>query len=167
MKYKWFFTAFTFSIAINAAVFFIAGFQWYNHSKMHDGNQKTKLYESLKLTESQNAQIEQRKKELVNKVNIQQQKMVLKRTELLKLLSAPQPDMKNINAKSDEISQLQRAMQGYVIDHLLSERNILKPEQQKVFFEIMKQQICPSCNHGPEDGFIPFYSEGHAGNDGH
>ena len=71
-----------------------------------------------------------------------------KRTELIDLLAAPQVDRQAITAKQEEILAGQRKVQVLVIDHLLAERDVLTPQQQKALFDLLRERGgCPA--HGP------------------
>ena len=69
-----------------------------------------------------------------------------KRAEMIDLLAQPQVDSEAIAAKREEILAEQRTMQQLVIDHLLSEKEALTPEQQKTFFDLFRRQCGgPGC----------------------
>lgn len=71
-----------------------------------------------------------------------------KRTELIDLLAAPQIDRQAITAKQEEILAGQRKVQQLVIDHLLAEKDLLTPQQQKQLFDLLRERGgCPA--HGP------------------
>lgn len=63
-----------------------------------------------------------------------------RRAELIDLIAVPEPDMEAIKAKQEEILACQRKMQELVIKHLLSEKEILTPEQRKDFFRMFRQR---------------------------
>jgi Spy/CpxP family protein refolding chaperone len=60
--------------------------------------------------------------------------------ELIDLIAAPQTDFEAIHTKQDEILAGQRRMQELLISHLLAEKEILTPQQQKSFFDMIRQQ---------------------------
>jgi HEAT repeat protein len=62
------------------------------------------------------------------------------RLELLDLLAAPEPDMKTIVVKQEEILAGQRRMQELVIKHILAEKELLTPEQLKELFNLLRQR---------------------------
>jgi Spy/CpxP family protein refolding chaperone len=49
--------------------------------------------------------------------------------------------MKAIEDTSREISDLQMKLEREVIDHILQEKEILTPEQQRYFYEIIKKEF--------------------------
>jgi Spy/CpxP family protein refolding chaperone len=62
------------------------------------------------------------------------------RLELLDLLAMPEPDMPKIMAKQDEILAGQRCMQELVIKHILTEKELLTPEQRRKLFDLLRQR---------------------------
>lgn len=62
------------------------------------------------------------------------------RKELIDLIAAPQTDFEAIRAKQDEILAGQRRMQELLISHLLAEKEMLTPQQQKTLFDMIRQQ---------------------------
>lgn len=62
------------------------------------------------------------------------------RLELVDLLAAPESDPKAIRAKQDEVLASQRKAQDMVVAHLLENKKVLAPEQQKVLFGMIRRQ---------------------------
>ena len=73
------------------------------------------------------------------------------RGEMLDLIAAPEADRETIRAKQEEIFAGQRRMQELVINHLLSEKKALTPEQQKQLFEMLRRRS-GCAGHGPMMG---------------
>jgi Spy/CpxP family protein refolding chaperone len=71
-----------------------------------------------------------------------------KRKEMIDLIAAPQPDRQAIAAKQDEILAGQRRMQELVINHLLAEKEVLTPGQQKDLFDLLRGRS-GCAGHGP------------------
>ena len=82
------------------------------------------------------------------------------RQELFELLQADTPDSTAIDAKIDEINDLQRRMQATVVDYMLRERELLDEEQRQVFFGSMRGRMCP---HGGPSGMGPLFGRCHRG----
>jgi Spy/CpxP family protein refolding chaperone len=76
------------------------------------------------------------------------QEVTRARLELLNLLAAPQPDRQAIAAKQEEILAGQRRMQQLVIEHLLAEKEVLTPGQQKDLFDLLRGRS-GCAGHGP------------------
>lgn len=68
------------------------------------------------------------------------------RAELAKELWQDEPDTVRINRIVDEISGLQSSAQRKVINHLLSVKSILAPEQQQKFYAIVLQRFASVSN---------------------
>jgi Spy/CpxP family protein refolding chaperone len=60
------------------------------------------------------------------------------RRELVELLAQPQADRAAIRAKQEEILKGQRQMEELVVDHLLADKEVLSPEQQRVLFDLLR-----------------------------
>jgi Spy/CpxP family protein refolding chaperone len=73
------------------------------------------------------------------------------RRELIDLLEEDQPDRQAVAGKQQEILEGQRKMQQMIVDELLAEKSILKPEQQKKFFELIRKR-CGCGSGGKEIG---------------
>jgi Spy/CpxP family protein refolding chaperone len=71
-----------------------------------------------------------------------------RRAELIDLLAASPADRQAVTAKQEEILAGQRRVQQLVIDHLLAEKELLTPQQQKQLFDLLRERGgCPA--HGP------------------
>jgi Spy/CpxP family protein refolding chaperone len=68
--------------------------------------------------------------------------VMCKRREMIDLIAAPKPDHDAISAKQEEILAGQRRMQQLVIEHLLAEKEVLTPGQQKELFGLLRRRSC-------------------------
>lgn len=68
------------------------------------------------------------------------------RTQLVKELWQDEPDRARISQIVDQISVLQSSVQRKVIDHLLSVKGILTPEQQEKFYAIVLQRFASASD---------------------
>jgi len=64
-----------------------------------------------------------------------------KQVELIDLLAMSDTSQQAIEAKQEEIQELQTAVEERVIAHLLQESALLNPEQRVQFFTIIKERI--------------------------
>jgi Spy/CpxP family protein refolding chaperone len=64
-----------------------------------------------------------------------------KRAELVQLVGAPEPDRERIEAVAREIQALQAELQKECIQHLLHEKKILTPEQQRKFLDAVRARL--------------------------
>jgi len=105
------------------------------------------LHRELGVTEEQWAQIEPRLRDFQAAVGELRQQTSAKRSEVIDLIAAEEPDAKAIRAKQDEILATKRSIQGLVADHLLAEKGLLTHEQQQQLFEMLRNRT--GCAHGP------------------
>ena len=68
------------------------------------------------------------------------QEVTRARLELLDLLDMPEPNKQKIAAKQEEILAGQRRMQELVIQHILTEKELLTPDQCKELFKLLRKQ---------------------------
>lgn len=68
------------------------------------------------------------------------------RGELIDLIAMPAPDGIALSAKQDSILAVQRRMQTLVVEHLLMEKQVLNPAQQRKLFSIMRLRC--GCGNG-------------------
>lgn len=77
------------------------------------------------------------------------------RTELIDLIAVNDPDRQAIAAKQEEIRAGQQEMQQLVVEHLLAEKEMLTPQQQRALFDtIRKHSSC--AGHSSMIGVRPF-----------
>jgi Spy/CpxP family protein refolding chaperone len=95
----------------------------------------------IKLTEDQKRQVEEIRKGFLPEVALVRQALRRKRLELSDLLFAERPDRNAIEAKSMDISTLQRELEKKVIDHILQEKELLSPEQKKQFLQVIQSEF--------------------------
>ena len=98
------------------------------------------LHRRLNVTDEQWRKIEPRMVEFRRKAQAICQEVNRRRGEMIDLVASLQPDRQAIAAKQEEIRAGQRRMQQLVIDHLLAEKEVLTPEQQKVFFDMLRRR---------------------------
>jgi Spy/CpxP family protein refolding chaperone len=106
------------------------------------------LHRKLGTTDQQWQQIEPKLAEFRKSAQAVCQDVAHKRGEMIDLIATTQPDRQAIAAKQDEILAGQRKMQELVIEQLLSEKQVLTPQQQKELFDLLRQR--GGCaGHGP------------------
>ena len=150
----------TLSVAINIGVLGSAGYRWLKISgeeKHHrEGGHAPMgfLGKELSLSQSQAREMESLRKDLEPKMEEIKVKLREKRVQLVNLLMESEPDLEKLNIQLSEIESLQTELQKLVIDHLLREKKILSPEQQKRFFSIISKRLCPEGRH-QDEGLLP------------
>lgn len=117
------------------------------------------LHRELDVNEEQWAQIEPRLTEFQAAVGELRQQTSAKRSEVIDLIAAEEPDTEVIRAKQDEILATKRSIQGLVVDHLLAEKEVLTPEQQQQLFQMLRNRTgCtadPPMAGRPRGGLAP------------
>jgi len=109
------------------------------------------LHRQLGVTEAQWGEIEPQLVEFQKSARAQCAQVNRLRGELIDLVAAPEPDRNAIRAKQKEILAGQRRMQELVIEHLLTEKQLLTPEQQEQLFQMMRSQS-GCAGHAPMTG---------------
>jgi len=102
------------------------------------------LHRRLNVTDEQWRKIEPRMVEFRRASEALRREINRNRGEMIDLVASARPDQQAIAAKQEEIRAGQRRMQQLVINHLLAEKEVLTPEQQKVFFDMLRRRSgCP------------------------
>ena len=109
------------------------------------------LHRRLGATEAQWRKIEPRLAEFQNSARTVCDELNRARGEMIDLIAAPEPDREAIRAKQEEILAGQRRMQQLVIENLLTEKQLLRPEQQEQLFQMMRSRS-GCAGHGPMTG---------------
>lgn len=108
-------------------------------------NQGCPLHRKLCVTKQQSQQLEpefarfrQQHREVCRKIGKNCR-------EIIELLASADPNLQAIRLKQEEIITCQRKMQDLVIEQLLSQKQVLTSEQQKMLFELIaKSDGCVS-----------------------
>jgi Spy/CpxP family protein refolding chaperone len=106
------------------------------------------LYRDLGLAPEQWKRIEPQAKTFREQTTLQRKAIQTLQERMLTLMAATPVDMSAIKAKQKEILAERNQMHGLVIDHLLTVKGILTPEQQKTMFTIIRRQCLESCPPG-------------------
>ena len=93
------------------------------------------------LSEEQRRQVQEIRRVFLPKVAKIRQQLYLKRAELADLLFTESPDRQKIFAVADEILHHQSELEHEVIEHILEERQILTPAQERRFYTIIVDQF--------------------------
>ena len=138
-----------FSVALNAAF----GAMWAIHRLPahlgctgHKGDSHAKscvscpLHRKLGTSEKQWQEIEPHLVEFKTSALAVCRELNQLRNELIDLIAAPETDFEAIRAKQDGILAGQRKMQELLISHLLAEKEVLTPQQQKTLFDMIRKQ---------------------------
>jgi Spy/CpxP family protein refolding chaperone len=93
------------------------------------------------LSEEQRRQVQEIRRVFLPKVAKIRQDLYIKRAELADLLFAESPDRARIFEMADQILHHQSELEHEVIDHILQERQILTPTQERTFYTIIVDQF--------------------------
>jgi len=135
-----------FSVALNIAfcgVWFLRSVQGRETPKKGKvrGPVWSPLHERLGTNDEQWSKIEALQIELKRKGSAICRLQTQRRMELVDLVSADRPNLDGLRAKQDEILAGQRKIQDLAIAHLLKEKDLLTPEQQKILFDLMRKRL--------------------------
>jgi len=117
------------------------------------------LHRQLGVSKEQWRRIEPRLAVFRAKAQALRQKMDSLRMNMVDLIAAPQVDQEAVEAKREEIHAAQAMMQKIVIEHLLFEKELLTPSQQKMLFGMIRTR-CICSEQGLLIGSWPGSSEG-------
>jgi len=67
------------------------------------------------------------------------------RSDIIDLIASPAPDRNAIQAKQELVWTGQREVQNLLIEHLLRQKELLSPSQQKAFFDAMRKRMQMKC----------------------
>ncbi|MFO7897568.1 MAG: periplasmic heavy metal sensor, partial [Planctomycetota bacterium] len=104
------------------------------------------LHRRLNVTDEQWRRIEPRLEAFRDRTRAICTRMNRLRGEMIDLIASDDPDRDAIAARQEEIRAGQRQMQQLVIEHLLAEKEVLTPEQQRELFHLIRRR---SACHGP------------------
>jgi len=148
--------ALNFAFAGIWAVHAVRAAQWRSTSKLRPGGVWCPLHRRLNVTEEQWREIEPRLADFQQAAGDVREDVTRLHLQFLDLIAAAEPDRETLRAKQDEILAGQRRMQELVIEHLLSQKKILTPVQQRELFDMMRRRS-HCIGQGP--GRIPMGKE--------
>src|SRR5512147_1316434 len=93
------------------------------------------------LTSKQMEQVQVIRHTFLPKVHQIRENLRRERAELARLLFAEPPDRERISAIARQIIEHQSELENEVIEHILEERELLSPSQQRKFYEIIVEQF--------------------------
>ena len=119
----------------------------YNHLGRDDSSRREHRREGrssweewLGLSASQSEQMKVQHEVLVEKIRPLRDVMQGKRDHFYELVMVTAPDRAAIDRVQDEMDSLQADIKRLVIDNMLAQKEILTPEQQSQFFNLIKKQ---------------------------
>ncbi len=130
------------AVGLGVAVAAMAATYWYLKRKRSRA-QNIQGYLDLipDLADEQRRQVQEIRRVFLPKVASIRQNLYLRRSELADLLFADRPDRERIFQVADQIRHYQSELEHEVIDHILEERQILTPAQERRFYTIIVEQF--------------------------
>lgn len=153
------------SLAFNVGFVAMFAVRAYHRSGDHAPQQSSAalpvLYDALNLTEAQEARMAESKENLRSRIEELQRAMIGEGETLGRLLADPEPDRGAIASQLQRMAAIQRQIQEQVVEHLLTNRDLLTADQQRTYKEIISRHVCPcvgrghaempnKCQHRPE-----------------
>ncbi len=93
------------------------------------------------LTDVQRARIQEIRRVFLPRVEGIRREMRLRRADLAELLFADPPDRPQIYDVAGKILEKQSELEREVIEHIIEERELLTPKQDRKFYEIIVEQF--------------------------
>jgi uncharacterized membrane protein len=97
----------------------------------------------LGLSEEQRGRMVALREELEREITPLREALERKRRELFTLLQAPMLKKEEVERLAREISRLQADIDLKVLQNTLPVRDILSPEQRRLFFSLYEERLCP------------------------
>ena len=142
MKKNLFKLAFIVSIIFNLAA---AGAVVYGLTTTNTAAGKKKdafaVYDRLNLTEEQKKVFGEHYMDIIRRITEAQKRYKTKWAEVVELVSQPNPDWTAIEARQKEILDTSRETQSMIFHRWDGVKAYMTPEQQKVFYEILRERI--------------------------
>lgn len=135
------------------------GWPWSTKGVNTDAGIWCPLHRQLGVSEEQWRRIEPRLLRFRIKAQGLRKKMDALRMNMVDLIAAPQVNQEAVEVKREEIHAAQAMMQKLVIGHLIAEKELLTPDQQKRLFGMIRTR-CICSEQGLLIGSWPDSSEG-------
>jgi Spy/CpxP family protein refolding chaperone len=135
------------SLFINASVLATVGYHYYRNTCLTSSppcllsGGDHHLYQSLGLSDTQLAQMGPLSKTFHARIETLGTTMEAKRNLLIDLLEQGGRDQGRIEETRKEIAAIQDAIQKEVMMHIIQSKEIMNPEQQNRFFELLRNSL--------------------------
>lgn len=110
------------------------------------------LDQDLELSPEQVEQARQINDELLQAIGELRDEMRETRIVLADVLAAGDLDDEALDRQLEAIGEIQRSAQRLVIDHLLQEKQLLRPDQVDEFNEVVRNRVCAGYGRGHGEG---------------
>jgi len=136
-------------IAINISALATVGYRWkcgYSGKTYGGCAPGEYICQQLSLSDSQKQNMEAYRKVFTEGMDRKREILNQKRNELVELISQPNPKPEEVDSLLEEIGTAQTELEKDVVNHILREKGILNPEQQKKFLDLIKERLLPEGN---------------------
>jgi len=133
-------------IAINISALATVGYRWkcgYGGKACGGCAPGEYICQQLSLSDSQKQNMEVCRKVFSEDIDQKREILNHKRNELVELISQPTPEAEKIDSLLVEIGNAQTELEKDVVNHILHEKELLNPEQQKKFLDLIKGCLLP------------------------
>jgi len=153
MKGKIWISVLVLSLSMNIGIATMFGLRFVQ-TKKADLSQKcpfssndTHLYTLLGLTPEQQAEITPLARDFHEHIGKLSSEIHQKRNSMIAMMEQDPVDMDQVNLLRKEMQSIQFTLQQQVFEHILKMKQMLKPEQQEVFFQALRQSFIPQNVH--------------------
>jgi Spy/CpxP family protein refolding chaperone len=133
-------------IAINISALATVGYRWkcgYGGKSRGACAPGEYICQQLSLSDSQKQNMEVCRRVFSEDINQKREILNHKRNELVELITQPTPEAGKIDSLLGEIGTAQTELEKDVVEHILHEKGLLNPEQQKKFLDLIKGCLLP------------------------
>ena len=147
MKNRWIAMILVLSLAMNAAVLAVAGYNYYGSSRQptktadHSHDMEQHFYKVLGLSTIQLEKMTPLADSFHDRLKNLHAKMVEKKDAMITLLGSEGESSTRIEALRKEMAAIQDSIQKTVITHVLDVKEILDSSQRKRFFDLLRRNM--------------------------
>jgi len=146
MKNRWLAMILALSLAMNAAVLAVVGYNYYSRRRPplaagHPYNMEHHFYEALGLSTTQLEKMKPMSDSFHDRLKTLHSKMGEKKEALLNLLAGEGGSPTRIEALRMEMAAIQDGIQKTVIAHVLDVKAILDSSQRERFFDLLRRSM--------------------------
>ncbi len=142
MRHLWLKILLVVSLCLNAGVLANMGVHWFQHRKGHG-------MQDLQLSDQVRAQMDANFKAFRDRVGAMNKDLRDERVKMLDLLASDHPSPEAVAAQEAKVVAATQAMLKVTDEHLLDQKKILNPEQQRLFFDHIRRRIQDSDKRSP------------------
>ncbi len=121
--------------------FFVGAYYYLKHTRWKYTNIKGYMDLIPDLTEDQRRRVQDIRLSFIPHVEKIRQELCMKRISLARALFSEPTDEKRVHLIAQSILECQSELEREVIEHILEEKELLNPEQQRIFYDIILQQF--------------------------